>query len=335
MKHIFVAFCCIFLLSACRTSTTPAAAPTATPSPSATPTAASSATATVSPTPTLPSGYYAAVTFTPVAGWKTYVNDTLGYQFNYPANGNIEEWGVISGGPEEEAAQFGMDIWEYLRYLIRTLPGDLCVSVELLGGGITIRPPWEPLGKFTHPCPGMGIGAVRLEKATDTFDVGGRSYAADGEQIFNEETDKRIGEFYFIEVDNGFYITYNCLSGSEDSPLERTLRQILSSIQWTAPPPSAVPTPTCAGAYTRLLPGRYAVVTGGPDDPPNRVRSAPNTGAEVVAQIYPGTSVQVLEGPVCADGLVFWKVENASIPSGAGWTAEGDGSEYFLEPYRP
>ncbi len=40
-------------------------------------------------------------------------------------------------------------------------------------------------------------------------------------------------------------------------------------------------------------------------------------------------------GPVCADGLVFWKVENPDIPGGVGWTAEGDGVEYYLEPHQP
>lgn len=45
--------------------------------------------------------------------------------------------------------------------------------------------------------------------------------------------------------------------------------------------------------------------------------------------------IEILEGPICADGLVFWKIESESIPGGIGWTAEGDGKEYYLEPYRP
>jgi hypothetical protein len=45
--------------------------------------------------------------------------------------------------------------------------------------------------------------------------------------------------------------------------------------------------------------------------------------------------VKVIKGPICADGLIFWKLENDSIPSGVGWTAEGDGQEYWLEPYTP
>jgi hypothetical protein len=62
------------------------------------------------------------------------------------------------------------------------------------------------------------------------------------------------------------------------------------------------------------------------------VRSSPETNAEIITQLYPGEIVLVSEGPICADGLVFWKVEHKSIPGGAGWTAEGDMKEYFLEP---
>ncbi|HSK65365.1 MAG TPA: SH3 domain-containing protein, partial [Anaerolineales bacterium] len=65
---------------------------------------------------------------------------------------------------------------------------------------------------------------------------------------------------------------------------------------------------------------------------PNRVREAPDTSAKIIQQLYPGEIAGVLEGPVCENGLVFWKVENKSIPGGVGWMAEGDGTEYFLEP---
>jgi dipeptidyl aminopeptidase/acylaminoacyl peptidase len=93
-----------------------------------------------------------------------------------------------------------------------------------------------------------------------------------------------------------------------------------------------LPTPHCADSWSRLSAGIHAVVAGEADDPPNRVRSSPETDAEIITQLYPGEIVLVSEGPICADGLVFWKVEHKSIPGGAGWTAEGDMKEYFLEP---
>ena len=104
---------------------------------------------------------------------------------------------------------------------------------------------------------------------------------------------------------------------------------------WIALPSSVdlpvAPTPNCAAGWTRLEIGMYAMVVPGD---PNRVRSEPGKSSEVIGQLYPGTASIVVEGPICADGLVFWKVENSTIPGGSGWTAEGDGKEYWLEPYK-
>jgi WD40 repeat protein len=91
--------------------------------------------------------------------------------------------------------------------------------------------------------------------------------------------------------------------------------------------------PACAAGWTRLSVGKYAIVTQG--DLPNRVRSEPKVGDNIIKLLYPGAIVKILAGPVCADDLVFWKVENADIPGSMGWTAEGDGKEYWLEPYTP
>jgi hypothetical protein len=96
----------------------------------------------------------------------------------------------------------------------------------------------------------------------------------------------------------------------------------------------------CTEGWSRLEPRMYAVVVGSP----NRVRSEPKKGDNIIVQLPAGTIVGVREGPVCADGLVFWEVESGSIPLetgggtyplGTGWTAEGDGIEYFLEQTQP
>jgi dipeptidyl aminopeptidase/acylaminoacyl peptidase len=93
--------------------------------------------------------------------------------------------------------------------------------------------------------------------------------------------------------------------------------------------------PDCTSGWTRLKAGGQARVMGAPTDPPNRVRSGSSKADDQIGVIYPGTILKVLEGPVCADGLVFWKVASETIPGGSGWTAEGDGKEYYLEPYQP
>ena len=101
-------------------------------------------------------------------------------------------------------------------------------------------------------------------------------------------------------------------------------------------PATLLPTATpfnCAKEWTKLKIDAFAKVAGADNDQPNRVRSEPLKGNNVIGQIYPGTIVKVIEGPICSDNLVFWKVENTSIPDGVGWTAEGDGVKYWLEPY--
>ena len=93
-----------------------------------------------------------------------------------------------------------------------------------------------------------------------------------------------------------------------------------------------IPSTNCASDWTHLKVWEYAVVAEGD---PNRVRSGPSLNDPVITQIYPGTIVRIIEGPICTSELVFWRVENATIPGGAGWTAEGNWAEYWLEPYKP
>jgi hypothetical protein len=104
---------------------------------------------------------------------------------------------------------------------------------------------------------------------------------------------------------------------------------------------SKLPTPSattaseqadCSNGWSRLQVGGEAKVAGDPGDTPNRVRTEPDRNAEQIGLLEPGTVVTLLEGPVCADGLVWWRVSEASLPGGEGWTAEGDGSDYWLVP---
>jgi hypothetical protein len=90
--------------------------------------------------------------------------------------------------------------------------------------------------------------------------------------------------------------------------------------------------PVCGEGWTRLQIGASAIVSPGD---PNRVRSEPKKGDNLIGTLNPGVIVKILEGPVCADGLVYWKVESTLIPGSVGWTAEGDGKEYWMEPYKP
>jgi hypothetical protein len=101
--------------------------------------------------------------------------------------------------------------------------------------------------------------------------------------------------------------------------------------------PTVVPTPTtrvvqwkpCSDAPTsRLKLGDIAYVTKDPPLP-NRVRQEPNREAEILGLIRPGGGMNILDGPACGNGWVWWKVKNADLE---GWTPEGDFDTYWLVP---
>lgn len=87
----------------------------------------------------------------------------------------------------------------------------------------------------------------------------------------------------------------------------------------------------CAGApTTRLSAGLFAYVN--PEPPlPNNLRSDPGENNELIGYIEPGQSMKILEGPECADGWIWWKVNTLETDL-TGWTAEGDGQGYWLIP---
>lgn len=84
--------------------------------------------------------------------------------------------------------------------------------------------------------------------------------------------------------------------------------------------PDALPSQLTAGGQAQVTPGSS-----------NNVRTAPTTSAERVGQIDAGTVVNVLEGPVCADGFAWWRVETLDAAL-TGWTVEAVESEYALVP---
>lgn len=85
----------------------------------------------------------------------------------------------------------------------------------------------------------------------------------------------------------------------------------------------------CANTPTpRLTVGGWGWVTPGL---PNSLRSLPSTGSNSakLGQIPGSHSFTVVAGPVCASGYVWWQVNyNSTI----GWTPEGQGTTYWLEP---
>jgi len=101
-----------------------------------------------------------------------------------------------------------------------------------------------------------------------------------------------------------------------------------------------MPTPTyaprklekeeCVAAYqTRLEVGMRAVVASDPPVP-NRLRAEPGTETQIVGEIPPGQGMQILEGPICLNNWIWWKVHSDAGKDG--WTSEGDEEGYWLIP---
>lgn len=81
---------------------------------------------------------------------------------------------------------------------------------------------------------------------------------------------------------------------------------------------------------SRLRIGNWTRVTKYPSDP-NRIRAAPSVEGKYLGQVWPGGVIQILGGPECVDGYLWWYVttEDGDLE---GWTAEGYRGRSFLEP---
>lgn len=89
-----------------------------------------------------------------------------------------------------------------------------------------------------------------------------------------------------------------------------------------------IPEPlVCQGALpSRLAVGRYGRVTSGA---PNNLRAQPSVTATLIGQLPADAFFAILEGPICADGYAWYRVDYQGT---TGWTAEADAVSYWLEP---
>ncbi len=96
----------------------------------------------------------------------------------------------------------------------------------------------------------------------------------------------------------------------------------------SVPPQPGDPATDCSGAPApRLTVGGQGRVTPGA---PNKIRNSPGTAGAQIGSI-PGEGVfTVIAGPQCADGYLWWQVNYEGT---VGWTANGGGGEYWVEPY--
>ena len=92
--------------------------------------------------------------------------------------------------------------------------------------------------------------------------------------------------------------------------------------------PTPAPAETCA-ASSRLTSSEYGVVMEGSGY--LRLRNEPNLSAKIISRIDEGDPAQLLEGPVCNAGVVWWKVVAVESKL-TGWAAEMRNGDYYLKP---
>ncbi len=90
---------------------------------------------------------------------------------------------------------------------------------------------------------------------------------------------------------------------------------------------------TCPGApLSGLLLGDSVYLTPGTDLKTNSLRSQPGLKSSKIGEFSIGQDAVILDGPRCADQIVWWRVRTSA--SLEGWTAEGQGKSIFLTPFR-
>jgi len=216
---------------------------------------------------------------------------------------------------------------------------------QVTQGGVNMRPAWSPDGKqiafiraastslesvrYLYLMRPDGSGLVPLDSDAP-FD-GQITWSPDGSFIaFRNSGYNKDQGISIVDIQSG--MTRLVAGGLAYAPAWHPL--LVTSFD----PGEINALPDCTAGWTQLTAGEQARVLGSEGDTPNRVRSDPVIADNVIYLLSPGSVMQVIEGPVCADGLVFWKVWNIGIPGGYGWTAEGDGKEYWLIyhlPYHP
>ena len=114
-----------------------------------------------------------------------------------------------------------------------------------------------------------------------------------------------------------------------------TIPSFTPTLSPTSPSPTATPVYDlwypCTGTYpSRLRVGDKAFVSLDPPLP-NRVRSEPNTDADVIGHLQVGERMQINDGPKCGQGWIWWYVRSQETGL-MGWTAEGDNNNYWVVP---
>ncbi len=154
--------------------------------------------------------------------------------------------------------------------------------------------------------------------------------------------DVTIEDVYLIEQSGRSAKVYASVRAVDDMGNNAMLRQrfvfdphylIVEGQQWRLDPGRAKVTVLDQNTNcqeTILAIGAIAQVSDTPPVP-NQVRTSPSTSATVVGRLQPGETMEILNGPECTNGWIWWYVRGLEQDL-RGWTAEGNGSSQYLLP---
>jgi hypothetical protein len=153
-----------------------------------------------------------------------------------------------------------------------------------------------------------------------------------------------IGDYQPSSIFYAFgFIWVESIAQSMLIQVDPTTYKVVSSLSTgSIPPPTATPTITVT-VDPSIYEGSCPDITTTPfqigmrarlsDDNaiPNRVRAEPTNQSPILWYLEPGVIVDILAGPACVDTWVWWNVMNEDTGE-TGWTAEGNGTQYWLVP---
>lgn len=172
-----------------------------------------------------------------VDAWMVYVNEDIGYQFEYPAVATIMEFEVM-GFPTDELPE-GMDSEAYVAQLQEQYGNSLCVQVGYSLGYVSISAPANEGFRYVI-CGRTGVRAGEIINKVEQVFIDGRIYEATGfEFIGDGETLDNHNETFFIILDDGTRIEYGAGPASDATyedylmKTKEVLLQILASFEMT------------------------------------------------------------------------------------------------------
>jgi uncharacterized protein YgiM (DUF1202 family) len=154
------------------------------------------------------------------------------------------------------------------------------------------------------PNPISGQVLTRISRG-DTFPVVGRNVDASWWQLNVNGVIGWVNARYVTVVNaQNVPVTSNTTNPSSPAPIVQC--------------PGFLPSRLTAGRQGRVLPGLS-----------NNFRDQPSLSGNVIGQIPGGAAFSVITGPQCSSGYAWWQVNFNGV---IGWTAEGRGNVYWLEP---